>query len=71
MTGCTTRPVETYAFDAEMAERLRKANPEAFQNVVGRLLEAQGRGYWNPDEETLEKLQTLYDEADMALEGVT
>jgi magnesium chelatase subunit H len=62
---------ETYAFDAEMAERLRKANPEAFQNVVGRLLEAQGRGYWNPDEETLEKLQTLYDEADMALEGVT
>jgi magnesium chelatase subunit H len=62
---------ETYAFDAEMAERLRKANPEAFQNIVGRLLEANGRGFWNPDEETLEKLQTLYNEADMALEGVT
>ena len=61
---------ETYAFDAEMAERLRQANPEAFRNIVGRMIEANGRGFWQPDEEILEKLQKIYDEADMALEGI-
>ncbi|HIK45298.1 MAG TPA: magnesium chelatase subunit H, partial [Leptolyngbyaceae cyanobacterium M65_K2018_010] len=61
----------TYALDAEMAERLSKANPEAFRNIVGRLLEANGRGIWTPDENTLEKLQRLYDQADEVLEGVT
>jgi magnesium chelatase subunit H len=36
---------ETYALDAEMAEKLRQANPEAFRNIVGRMLEASGRGF--------------------------
>lgn len=62
---------QTYAFDPEMAEQLRKANPEAFRNIVGRLIEAKGRDFWAADSETLEKLQTLYDSADQALEGVT
>ncbi|MGB8702416.1 MAG: magnesium chelatase subunit H, partial [Thermosynechococcaceae cyanobacterium] len=44
---------DTYALDPEMAEKLRKANPEAFRNVVGRMLEAHGRGFWHPDEEKL------------------
>jgi len=35
----------TYALDAAMAERLRAANPEAFRNVVKRLLEASGQGH--------------------------
>jgi magnesium chelatase subunit H len=62
---------ETYAFDPEMAAKLRQANPEAFRNIVGRMLEAHGRGYWSPDDDTLDKLQALYDQADEALEGVT
>ncbi len=62
---------DTYALDAEMAERLRKANPEAFRNIVGRMLEAHGRGFWHPDGEKLEKLQDLYDLTDEELEGVT
>nr|WP_193345487.1 cobaltochelatase subunit CobN [Gloeobacter violaceus] len=37
---------QTYVLDAAMAERLRRANPEAFRNVVGRLLEANGHGFW-------------------------
>ena len=60
----------TYAFDSAMAERLRKANPEAFRNIVGRLIEATGRGIWDADEETVEKLQTLYEQAENDLEGV-
>jgi magnesium chelatase subunit H len=37
---------DTYALDAAMAERLRQANPEAFRNLVGRMLEAHSRGIW-------------------------
>ncbi|MEG3437576.1 magnesium chelatase subunit H [Pannus brasiliensis CCIBt3594] len=61
---------ETYAFDPEMAAKLRKANPEAFRNIVGRMLEAHGRGFWNADEEKLQKLQELYQLTDEEIEGV-
>ncbi|WP_250855242.1 cobaltochelatase subunit CobN, partial [Anabaena sp. PCC 7938] len=62
---------ETYALDAEMAEKLRKANPEAFRNIVGRMLEASGRSLWQADQEKLDKLRKLYDLTDEELEGVT
>jgi magnesium chelatase subunit H len=61
---------QTYALDAQMAERLRQANPEAFRNIVGRMLEANGRGFWNPDAETLSKLQEIYQQTEDELEGV-
>ncbi|PPS45475.1 magnesium chelatase subunit H [Chroococcidiopsis sp. TS-821] len=62
---------DTYALDPEMAEKLRKANPEAFRNIVGRMLEAHGRGFWQANAEKLEKLRELYELADEELEGVT
>ncbi|WP_416670809.1 magnesium chelatase subunit H [Egbenema bharatensis] len=62
---------DTYALDAAMAEKLRQANPEAFRNIVGRMLEAHGRGFWSPDQEKLEKLRSLYEQTDETLEGVT
>ncbi|MEO1400141.1 MAG: magnesium chelatase subunit H [Cyanobacteria bacterium J06635_1] len=61
---------QTYALDADMAQKLREANPEAFRNIVGRMIEASGRGLWKADPERLEKLQALYDLADQDLEGV-
>ena len=62
---------DTYALDAEMAKKLRDANPEAFRNIVARAIEAHGRGFWNADEEKLEKLQELYESTEDELEGVT
>ncbi|NET00381.1 MAG: magnesium chelatase subunit H [Sphaerospermopsis sp. SIO1G1] len=62
---------DTYALDAEMAEKLRQANPEAFRNILSRMLEANGRGLWNADENRLEKLRQLYELTDEQLEGVT
>lgn len=62
---------ETYAFDAAMADKLRQANPEAFRNIVGRMLEAHGRGFWSPGEDTIARLQGLYEQADETLEGVS
>ncbi|NCJ07609.1 magnesium chelatase subunit H [Synechococcales cyanobacterium C] len=61
---------DTYALDAEMAQRLREANPEAFRNIVGRMLEAHGRGFWHPDPDKLEQLRALYAIADAELEGI-
>ena len=63
--------VDTYTLDAEMAAKLREANPEAFRNIVGRAIEAHGRGLWNADEEKLEKLRELYQSTEDELEGVT
>ncbi|NET28182.1 magnesium chelatase subunit H [Okeania sp. SIO1I7] len=62
---------DTYALDAEMAQKLREANPEAFRNIIGRMLEANGRGFWQADEEKLEKLRELYEVADEDIEGVS
>jgi magnesium chelatase subunit H len=62
---------DTYALDAEMADKLRKANPEAFRNILGRMLEASGRGFWQADGEKLDKLRQLYELTDKELEGVT
>ena len=63
--------VDTYALDAEMANKLREANPEAFRNIVARSLEAHGRGLWNANDEKLEKLRELYESTEDELEGVT
>ncbi|WP_427157768.1 magnesium chelatase subunit H [Aliinostoc sp. HNIBRCY26] len=62
---------DTYALDPEMAEKLRQANPEAFRNILSRMLEAHGRGFWQADADKLDKLRQLYELTDEQLEGVT
>lgn len=61
---------DTYALDREMAQKLRQANPEAFRNIVGRMLEANGRGFWLPDADKLQQLRELYELTDEKIEGV-
>ncbi|MEG4629984.1 magnesium chelatase subunit H [Microcoleus sp. AR_TQ3_B6] len=61
---------DTYALDEEMARKLREANPEAFRNIVGRMLEANGRGFWQPDADKLQQLRELYELTDEKIEGV-
>jgi len=61
---------ERYALDDEVSKQLQKANPEAFKNVVRRLLEANGRGMWSTDEDTIQKLRDLYSDADDLVEQV-
>ncbi|NJL11047.1 MAG: protoporphyrin IX magnesium chelatase, partial [Calothrix sp. SM1_7_51] len=64
------KAADTYALDAQMADKLRQANPEAFRNIIGRMLEASGRGFWQPSQDKLNKLRGLYDLTDEELEGV-
>ena len=59
---------ERYTLDEDVAEQLQRSNPEAFKNVVRRLLEAAGRGMWETDDATLERLRDLYSDADDLIE---
>ena len=43
---------------------------QAFTNVLKRMLEAEGRGMWAPDKETLAKLKQMYQDMDSQLEGI-
>jgi magnesium chelatase subunit H len=60
----------TYMNDQEMAERLKDLNPNAFRKMVGVLLEANGRGYWETTPEQVEKLQELYQDLEDRIEGI-
>lgn len=64
------KTAETYALDPEMRERLAKVNPQAIKNIVGRMLEAHGRGMWKADQETIEELQDIYADLEDRLEGM-
>jgi magnesium chelatase subunit H len=49
----------TFLLDSEMLSRLLELNPDSVRALMKRLLEAHDRGYWNPNEEILEKLRDL------------
>jgi magnesium chelatase subunit H len=54
--------------DEVMAEKLKQLNPEAFRNVLKRMLEANGRGFWKPSEKTLNKLQEMFNDVEDDIE---
>jgi len=51
---------ENIVFNKERSEKIKKENPWALRKVISRLLEAEKRGYWKADKETLEKLEEEY-----------
>ncbi len=50
---------QTFLLDPIMYQRLVELNPHSVRSLTNRLLEAHNRGYWNPDEEVLEKLRDM------------
>lgn len=62
---------ETFMLDEKMRERLASMNSHAAAGMVRRLLEANGRGFWDADEATLERLRTIYADLEDRLEGVS
>ncbi|MGY6554695.1 MAG: cobaltochelatase subunit CobN, partial [Wenzhouxiangella sp.] len=55
-----TQTAETFALDEAMRDRLSALNPKAMRNIVGRMLEANGRGLWEGDPAMIEQLQEIY-----------
>jgi magnesium chelatase subunit H len=62
---------ETFVLDRRMLERLRRLNPHSARSLVARLLEAEGRGFWEAEGETLERLREIFAGLEDQLEGVT
>jgi magnesium chelatase subunit H len=60
----------TFVLDDAMRQRLEAANPEAARNAIGRLLEANSRGLWQTNEDTLDRLRELHADLEDRLEGV-
>jgi cobaltochelatase CobN len=54
---------ETYANDPSMKEWFQQNNPDAYQSITARMLEASRHGYWTPSEDVLESLATEYEES--------
>jgi magnesium chelatase subunit H len=61
---------ETFVLDAEMRKRLADLNPAASARLANRLIEAQERAYWSPDDDTLAALRDAGDELEDRLEGI-
>jgi magnesium chelatase subunit H len=66
-----TQTTRVFVLDAEMRGRLAGLNPAAASRMAGRLLEANERGYWTPDDDTLDALRRAADELEDRLEGIT
>jgi len=59
---------DTSRLDAEVAKKLRDVN---LKRSAISLAECQPAGFWQPNDEKLEKLRELYELTDEELEGVT
>jgi magnesium chelatase subunit H len=62
--------VETFLLDEQLRERMAGLNPHATAAIARRLLEANDRGFWDADEQTLAALQEIYGDLEDRLEGV-
>ncbi|MFY9608236.1 MAG: cobaltochelatase subunit CobN [Blastocatellia bacterium] len=61
----------TYVLDEQMLDRLRSLNPHSAHTLVGRLLEASGRGLWSAEQSVIERLREAFTSLEDELEGVT
>jgi len=59
---------ETFVLDKDMREWFQQVNPWALEEIGRRLLEAQSRAIWQPDQELLERLQDAYLEVEGSIE---
>lgn len=66
-----TEVAKTYVLDEEMLERLRHLNPHSVRSLVGRLLEAEGRGFWEAEKDVLDRLREIFADIEDQLEGLT
>ena len=60
----------TFVLDEQMLERLRSLNPHSARTLVGRLLEASGRGFWSAEQSVLDRLREVFAALEDKLEGV-
>ncbi len=65
-----TEVSKTFVLDQQMRDRLARLNPDAASGLAQRLLEANDRGFWAPDDATLDALRDAAADLEDRLEGV-
>ena len=65
-----TEVARTFVLDEAMLERLSKLNPHSARSLVARLLEAEGRGFWDAEDGVLERLREAFSGLEDRIEGV-
>jgi cobaltochelatase CobN len=60
-----------YALDKKMQDWMKEVNPFALSNIIDKLLEADARGMWNAEAETLSELRKSYLEIEGEIEEAT
>jgi magnesium chelatase subunit H len=65
-----TEVAETFILDERMLERLRELNPHSARSLVARLLEAEGRGFWQAEADMIERLRDIFTGLEDRIEGV-
>lgn len=65
-----TEVAQTFVLDEQMLERLRELNPHSARSLVARLLEAEGRGFWQAEAGVIEQLRDIFTGLEDRIEGV-
>ncbi len=60
----------TFVKNEAMRERLTELNPYSLKGIVGRLLEANSRGYWEADAATIDRLKDIFAGLEDEIEGL-
>lgn len=64
------RVTRSLVLDPAMRQRIEQNNPYALADIIQRLREAHERGYWAPDDDTIQELRQLYLESEARVEGL-
>jgi len=65
-----TEVANTFILDEGMLARLRDLNPHSARSLVARLLEAEGRGFWEAEQEVVDRLREIFSLLEDRIEGV-
>ncbi|HYE13751.1 MAG TPA: cobaltochelatase subunit CobN, partial [Pyrinomonadaceae bacterium] len=60
----------TFVLDEGMIERLSRLNPHSARSLVARLLEAEGRGFWEAEAAVVERLREIFSLLEDRVEGI-
>jgi magnesium chelatase subunit H len=60
----------TYIKDDDIKNKMLEKNPDALRDMVQTFLEANAKGFWETDEENLQRLRDVYQECEDRIEGV-
>ncbi|MDD4185693.1 MAG: cobaltochelatase subunit CobN, partial [Candidatus Methanomethylophilaceae archaeon] len=59
---------QKFLFDGDNRKWIEDCNPDALLNMSSRLLEAAERGLWNANPETLDRIRSIFTDAETAVE---